>query len=144
MQSNRPLDTRLEIRFRSALHRAGLRYRKHVRPVPGLACTPDVVFTKSRVAVFFDGCWWHSCPVHASRPIRNAEWWSKKLDATKDRDRRNNAALQAAGWRVVRIWEHETPESAVSSVVRAVDEARPPADRRDPQYRTRSGKRRPA
>lgn len=118
MQSNRPRDTNAELVFRRALHAAGLRFRKHVRPLQDLRCEPDVVFTRVRLAVFLDGCFWHGCPEHRTvRPKANAEWWSNKLAATAVRDRRNDAALQAAGWDVLRIWEHEPTAKAVTRVV---------------------------
>ena len=63
MQSNRGRDTKLELRVRSALHREGLRFRKHVRPLSELRCTADVVFPRERLAVFIDACYWHSCPM---------------------------------------------------------------------------------
>ena len=107
MQSNRGRDTALEVRVRSALHRAGLRYRLHVRPVPGLRCTVDVVFPRDRLALFIDGCYWHVCPEHASYPVTNRDWWRTKLEATRERDQRNTEALEAAGWIVLRVWEHE-------------------------------------
>jgi DNA mismatch endonuclease (patch repair protein) len=68
------------------------------------------------VAVFIDGCFWHGCPDHATRPQRNADWWASKLDGNKERDRKTTHSLEAAGWRVLRFWEHESPE-AVASVI---------------------------
>jgi len=117
MQSNRGRDTALELRVRSALHRAGLRYRVHVRPVPGLRCTADVLFPRDRVAIFIDGCFWHSCPEHATRPMTNEAWWNRKLTATRERDQRNTEVLLEAGWHVLRVWEHED----VADVVRDVE-----------------------
>lgn len=103
--------------LRSAMHRAGLRYVKHRRPVPGVRCEPDVLFPGVRLAVFLDGCFWHACPIHrAVRPRTNAEWWDAKLRANVERDRRNDAALEAAGWTVVRLWEHEPIDVAVEIV----------------------------
>jgi DNA mismatch endonuclease (patch repair protein) len=80
--------------------------------VRGSACAPrrvrpDFVFPKLRLAVFVDGCFWHGCPVHATRPKGNAQFWKKKLERNVARDREVNAALRRAGWRVLRIWEHE-------------------------------------
>jgi DNA mismatch endonuclease (patch repair protein) len=118
MQSNRPRDTALEVSVRSALHREGLRFRKHVRPVLGLACTVDVVFPREKLALFIDGCYWHACPEHASYPRTNAEWWRAKLEGTRERDRRNAAALSEAGWHVLRVWEHEDV-ATVGAKVRA-------------------------
>ena len=68
---------------------------------------PDFVFPKLRLAVFVDGCFWHACPHHATQPRNHAVFWRKKLAANRARDRRVNRALRAAGWRVLRIWEHE-------------------------------------
>lgn len=74
---------------------------------PRLRVKPDFVFPKLRLAVFVDGCFWHACPMHATKPRNNAAFWWKKLAANKARDRKVNRTLRAAGWRVLRIWEHE-------------------------------------
>lgn len=79
-----------------------------------------MVFTKARVAVYIDGCFWHSCPQHATTPKSNRDWWVDKLVANVHRDRDTDARLEAAGWTVVRIWEHEEPERAADRVVSAV------------------------
>ena len=97
-------DSTGEVRLRSELHRLGLRFRKHVRGLPG---TPDVVFTRARIAVFFDGCFWHCCPDHGVLPKSNRVWWKAKLDGNIARDRRNDEALVELGWLSVRVWEHE-------------------------------------
>ncbi len=102
---------------RSELHRRGLRFRKHASPVPGLRCRPDIVFTKARVAVFVDGCFWHRCPIHGSSPKANASYWKPKLDANVARDRRNDAALADAGWSVLRFWAHQPVDEIVQAVV---------------------------
>jgi DNA mismatch endonuclease (patch repair protein) len=70
--------------------------------------------------VFVDGCFWHSCPVHATHPSANREWWRDKLAANVARDRRNDAALLKAGWLSLRVWEHEDPAGAAGRVERAV------------------------
>ena len=116
MQSNRPRDTKLELRVRSALHRSGLRFRKNVRPIPDIRCVADVVFPRERVAVFIDGCFWHSCPLHRTAPRSHGEWWRAKLEATMARDRANTHALEQAGWSVVRVWEHEPDDDIVTAV----------------------------
>lgn len=72
-----------------------------------LRVRPDFVFRKERVAVFVDGCFWHGCPKHCRMPAGNRAFWRKKLTANRERDRRVNRELRRAGWRVVRIWEHE-------------------------------------
>jgi DNA mismatch endonuclease (patch repair protein) len=85
--------------------------------VPGLRCRPDIIFPKVRVAVFVDGCFWHQCPQHGTEPRTNSGYWAAKLDRNVARDRRNDAALEAAGWRVVRVWEHESPSGGADRVV---------------------------
>jgi DNA mismatch endonuclease (patch repair protein) len=116
MQSNRPRNTAPEIALRSALHRAGMRFWKHRRPIQGVRCEPDVVFPRIRLAVFVDGCFWHSCPDHATRPVANGDWWARKLEGNVARDRRNTETLQAAGWTVLRIWEHVPSPKAVEEI----------------------------
>jgi len=68
---------------------------------------PDFVFPKLRLAVFVDGCFWHGCPLHETRPKNNAAFWRKKFAANKSRDGLVTRTLRANGWRVLRIWEHE-------------------------------------
>jgi DNA mismatch endonuclease (patch repair protein) len=92
--------------------------------VPGLRCRPDIIFSKARVAVFVDGCFWHQCPHHKTDPRTNSGYWSAKLDRNVARDRRNDAALEAAGWLVVRVWEHELPIEAADRVEAALREHR--------------------
>lgn len=121
MRANRGKDTGPELALRSALHRTGKRYRVHTRLTVGdLRVRPDVVFTRQRVAVFVDGCFWHACPQHGQLPVANRPYWTQKLEANVRRDRRAEAALTAAGWRVVRIWEHEPVDRAVELVLTAL------------------------
>lgn len=68
---------------------------------------PDFIFPGIKLAVFVDGCFWHGCPKHGTSPANNAEFWEKKLTANKQRDRLVTKTLRLAGWRVLRIWEHE-------------------------------------
>lgn len=89
-------------------------WRRHVRVrgearegEPPVRVRPDFVFRERRVALFVDGCFWHACPLHGSRPGGNAAFWRRKLRGNVARDRRVNAALRRAGWKVVRVWEHE-------------------------------------
>ncbi|SDM42093.1 T/G mismatch-specific endonuclease [Geodermatophilus siccatus] len=121
MQANRRVDSKPEVRLRSALHARGYRFRKdHRLDLDGVRVRPDIVFTKRRVAVFVDGCFWHVCPVHGREPTRNEWYWTPKLRRNIERDRRADTALTSAGWTVVRVWEHETPEEALAAVLRAV------------------------
>jgi DNA mismatch endonuclease (patch repair protein) len=99
--------TKPELALRKALWTAGLRYRLHGR-LPG---RPDIVFPRSRVAVFIDGCFWHGCPKHAVEPKTNNSFWAKKLSGNVDRDKRNNESLAAMGWRAIRVWEHDIKEN---------------------------------
>jgi DNA mismatch endonuclease (patch repair protein) len=82
---------------------------------------PDIVFTRKRVAVFVDGCFWHGCPIHASWPKRNADFWRTKIEGNRRRDCEQDRALVEAGWRVVRIWEHDDIEEALKRVQSALD-----------------------
>lgn len=84
----------------------------------------DIVFGPSRVAVFVDGCFWHSCPEHSSIPKNNREWWVAKLAANTERDERVNTALVDAGWVVVRVWEHEEMEVAAERIDTVVRQRR--------------------
>ena len=122
MRANRRTDTGPELALRRALHRRGYRYRKDYRLDlgPGSRVRPDIAFTARRVAVFVDGCFWHACPQHGSKPSANTWYWGPKLARNVERDRTADAALAAAGWQVVRIWEHESVDSAVSAVTAAL------------------------
>lgn len=123
MQRQARRDTRPELALRRELWRRGLRYRVDVAPIVGLRSRADVVFGSARVAVYVDGCFWHSCPDHATVPTANREWWVAKLEANVRRDRDSDDRLRSAGWQVVRIWEHEAVADAanlVEAVVRSV------------------------
>lgn len=117
MEANRRKDTGPERLLRSQLHARGLRYRVD-RPLvlDDRRVRPDLVFSGARVAVFVDGCFWHRCPVHATHPKANADYWQAKFDRNVARDRGDDAALRSAGWTVVRIWEHEDPDEAAVRV----------------------------
>jgi DNA mismatch endonuclease, patch repair protein len=75
-----------------------------------------VVFGPERVAVYVDGCFWHSCPEHGSMPKANAAFWKRKLERNRQRDTETNAALRQSGWEVVRVWEHEEVAEAADRV----------------------------
>lgn len=107
---------------RRLLHADGLRYRVCLK-VPGAARrTIDIAFTRAKVAVFVDGCFWHGCPEHGLVPAANRQWWIEKIDRNRQRDRDTTELLLTAGWVVIRAWEHERP----SDVVRRVRQALPP------------------
>ena len=106
-------DSKAELRLRRELHRLGLRYRVQFRGLPG---TPDIAFTRARIAVFVDGCFWHRCPKHGGTPKANREWWVEKLEGNVGRDRRKDEELQGIGWLPVHIWEHECPVEAARGI----------------------------
>lgn len=109
-----------ELALRRSLHALGLRYRVSL-PVPTRTRrTIDIGFARWRVAVFVDGCFWHSCPDHGTRARANAEWWRSKLEANVTRDMETNAILEAQGWTVVRVWEHEDVPEATTKILRAL------------------------
>ena len=128
MQGNsRKRDTSPELLVRHAAHRLGLRYRVAVKPLEGSGVA-DMVFPRSRVAVFVDGCFWHGCPEHFNPPRTNARYWQAKIARNRDRDQRTSEALRANGWCVVRVWEHERPDVAAERIAKAVA-SRPPLQR---------------
>ncbi|HEY0696549.1 MAG TPA: very short patch repair endonuclease [Micromonospora sp.] len=105
--------TKPELAIRRELHRRGLRFRLHVPTLPG---RPDVAFTRARVAVFVDGCFWHRCPEHGVLPRNNREWWKAKLDRNVQRDAEKDGALANLGWYPLHVWEHETPAHAADRI----------------------------
>ncbi|WP_024286695.1 very short patch repair endonuclease [Cellulomonas sp. KRMCY2] len=120
MSALRRRDNEGELAVRRLLYAAGYRYRV-AYPVPGHARrTIDIALTRRKVAVFIDGCFWHGCPRHGTRPRSNAEWWSVKLAANQARDQDTTSQLLDAGWSVVRAWEHEDPAVVVRRVLEAL------------------------
>lgn len=116
MLSNKRRDTSTELAIRRELHSRGFRYRVDYPPVAGLRRRADVVFTRARLAVFIDGCYWHGCPLHGTQPKRNSVYWGPKLAANRARDEDTNVRLAAEGWTVLRFWEHESPASVADSI----------------------------
>jgi DNA mismatch endonuclease (patch repair protein) len=117
MKANRRRDTLPERLIRSELHARGRRFRVDF-PISerGVRIRPDIVFTRDRVAVFVDGCFWHRCPIHGAVPQANKSYWEPKLEANVIRDRRTEATLISSGWKVVRVWEHDPVSSAVDLI----------------------------
>lgn len=120
MQAQRARDTGPELALRRELHRRGLRYFVHRRPLDSVRREADVVFVRARVVVFVDGCFWHACPEHGTSPKKNAEWWRAKLERNRERDADTDVRLRDAGWVVVRVWEHESVNDAADRVERFV------------------------
>ena len=125
MRGNRKTDTRQVFALRRALDAVGRRYR--VNPVVTVGeykVRPDLVFGAARVAVFVDGCFWHGCPIHGTTPRSNRSYWSAKIAGNIARDKRTTSILRAAGWRVIRIWEHERVNKSIHRVGAALDRRR--------------------
>lgn len=116
MQGNRSRDTAPEMAVRRAVHGRGLRYRVATRPEAGLRRTADLVFRPTRIAVFIDGCYWHGCPSHYIPPLTHREYWGPKVAGNVERDHETDRALAAAGWTVLRYWEHEDPEAVADAI----------------------------
>src|SRR4051794_35380208 len=130
MRSTRRVDTKPELALRSALHRSGARFRKDFRvDTPIRPIRVDIAFPSRRLAVLVDGCFWHRCPEHGTRPRANAEFWKAKLDRNVERDRETDAALAASGWKVLRFWEHESPQEAATAVLAELGGASSAGDR---------------
>ena len=116
MKATRRRDTGAEMRIRSALHQRGWRYRVDTRVEPDVGGRPDLAFTRRRVAVFIDGCFWHGCPEHFTKPNTRSAWWAEKIAQNRARDRRTTVSLEARGWTVLRVWEHVPTAVAVEHI----------------------------
>lgn len=120
MQGNRGRDTKAELAVRRLVHARGLRYRVNARPEQDLRRTADLLFTRVRVAVFIDGCYWHGCPDHFSMPATNLDYWRSKIGRNRLRDVETTALLEGRGWTVLRFWEHEEPALVANSIIETV------------------------
>jgi len=107
MKAVRQTGTAAELALRKALDAYGLSYEVDAQPLPDLRRRADILFREEKVAVFVDGCFWHGCPIHGTQAKSNAEFWAEKIEHNKERDRDTDRRLAAAGWAVVRVWEHE-------------------------------------
>lgn len=116
MQANTGRDTKPELELRRAVHAMGLRYYVNRRPIRAVRRTADLVFPRLRVAVFLDGCFWHGCPEHHTVAKTNATFWADKVANNRRRDVDTNTRLAAAGWTVVRVWEHEPVDRAAARI----------------------------
>lgn len=121
MRGNPSHDTKPEKAIRSQLHRRGLRFRKNYSTRAGdLRVRIDIVFTKRKLAVFIDGCFWHQCPQHGTVPRSNVDYWAPKLARNVARDAEVSAALESDGWTVLRFWEHAPDEDVVDAIIHTV------------------------
>ena len=123
MRANRGRDTKPELAVRRIVHAAGYRYRVNARPESDLRRTADLLFTRRKIAVFIDGCFWHGCPEHYIPPKANDGYWSAKVSRNRERDVETTAVLEKRGWRVMRFWEHEDPAEVAEAVISAVNAA---------------------
>lgn len=117
----RQKDTAAELRLRRTLHARGLRYRLHVPLLEKPRRVADIVFRRRKLAIFVDGCFWHGCPQHGTSSKSNADFWRDKIETNKKRDLDTNQRLTAAGWRVLRVWEHEDAEDAADRIMEALE-----------------------
>lgn len=124
MSKQQRRDTQPEVLVRRILHGRGVRYRIDVAPEPGMRCKADLLWRGLRLAVFIDGCFWHGCPDHATRPKANEAWWADKLDGNERRDRRTDLDLERLGWTVLRFWEHEEPSTVADAICSALEQLR--------------------
>lgn len=120
MQANKSRDTGPEVALRKELFRRGLRYRVSLAPIDGVRRTIDIAFPGAKVAVMVDGCFWHGCPEHHRPPKAHGEYWEAKVQRNMARDQATTQMLQDAGWRVIRLWEHEPTREMADTVQRAV------------------------
>jgi len=120
MRAAKPRDTAPEKALRSAIFRKGLRFRVDAKPIQEFNRKADIVFRTAKIAVFVDGCFWHGCPIHGTQAKANAEYWRNKIKQNQLRDLDTNEKLKRAGWKVVRVWEHENPEKAAEKILKLV------------------------
>lgn len=116
MRANRRRDTKPELALRSILHSRGLRFRVDCSPLKGVRSRADIVFSKAKIVVFVDGCFWHGCPEHFIMPKTNTDYWSTKISRNSERDSAVNRKLKDAGWTVIRVWEHEDSSAAADRI----------------------------
>lgn len=141
LRGTRQKNTSAEMLLRRELHRRGLRYRVGYTVSSKPRRVADVVFTRQRLAVFVDGCFWHGCPLHGTWPKSNAKFWRDKIETNRRRDCDTNRRLSEAGWAVVRIWEHEPPREAADRVEHELNALKGDAAKRpvhDPDTEERS------
>ena len=117
--SNRRRDTGPELAVRRLLHAQGLRYRVDVPLEFDRRRRADIVFTRARLVVFIDGCFWHGCDQHYTVPATHAEFWAEKRVKNMARDTETDQRLEGAGWSVLRFWEHESPNAIAATITHA-------------------------
>ena len=124
MAKVRQKGTGAELQLRRVLYRSGLRYRVDYVVLQRPHRVADIAFPSLKIAVFVDGCFWHGCPEHATWPKKNAEFWRQKIETNRLRDADTGGRLESIGWKVVRVWEHESTVTAAETIARLVTEAK--------------------
>lgn len=123
MRANKRVNTKPEVLVRSSLHKMGLRFRKdYPIKIANRLLRPDIVFTKQKIAIFIDGCFWHFCPIHGHIPKSNIHYWEPKLNKNAARDKSDTILLCSAGWQVLRLWEHTSLINATEIIVSFIKE----------------------
>ncbi|MGO1306053.1 MAG: very short patch repair endonuclease [Microbacterium gubbeenense] len=118
MKANRRRDTSIEVAVRTRIFAAGARYRVDFAPdATNRRRRADIVFTRARIAIYIDGCFWHGCGAHFTLPKTNVEYWSAKIARNRERDVETTERLASAGWLVLRFWEHEDPDVIASTIM---------------------------
>ena len=112
----------VEVRGRAVLRR-GPNSKAAQQRRPTFRVRPDFIFPKRKLAIFVDGCFWHACPIHATKPKNNAAFWLEKLAGNRHRDARVTRTLRRAGWRVLRLWEHELARKNELKLLRRIQKA---------------------
>ena len=130
MKAARQRDTKAEMLIRRVFHAKGSRYRVYFPVLEKPRRRADIAFTRAKLGVFIDGCFWHGCPLHGTWPKHNTAFWRNKIETNQARDRDTNERLQALGWKVLRFWKHEDPNAAAETITRALRSQRSdaPAD----------------
>jgi DNA mismatch endonuclease (patch repair protein) len=123
MQAQKVTGTGIELQVRRGLHARGHRFRVNRRLLPDHQFRGDIVWSGKRIAVFLDGCFWHGCPIHGTKPKSNGDWWEAKINGNRERDQRADELLRQRGWTVLRFWEHDEPRTIVNSIVAHLDAA---------------------
>ena len=124
MEAAKPKDTLPEMKLRTALEQLGKDFEVDVKPIEDLQRKADILFREDKVAVFVDGCFWHGCPMHGTLAKANAEFWIDKIKRNKERDKDTNQRFEAAGWTVIRVWEHEDPIEASMKIAKIIERKR--------------------
>lgn len=118
MSAVRSKDTKIEVAFRELLWRRGFRYRKNPAKYFG---KPDLVLKKHTTVIFIDSCFWHGCKKHFGLPATRINFWRKKIERNRSRDKETNAFYKKQGWTIFRFWEHDIKKDLNRLVERTIN-----------------------